>query len=89
MRSSGREEQDAMLGMNFSSDRTQVIVKIFIFLFVTFPIVVSGQWTAEGPGPITEGQVEGITDREVVGAVNVLAPHPTNSDILYVGGQLG
>ncbi|MGI9237294.1 MAG: hypothetical protein ACR2QZ_07845 [Woeseiaceae bacterium] len=50
-----------------------------------------GIWLAEGPGPATFGQVEGITlgPNEVVGAVHVVAAHPTNTNILYAGGANG
>jgi hypothetical protein len=47
------------------------------------------KWVAQAPGPTTIGQVENIADREVVGAVNALAPHPTNPDILYVASVNG
>jgi hypothetical protein len=46
-------------------------------------------WVAQGPGPITQGQVEGIEDGEVVGAVHTVAAHPRDADILYVGGVNG
>jgi hypothetical protein len=46
-------------------------------------------WVEHGPGPNTQGQVENITDREVVGAIHAVAPHPTNADILYVGAVNG
>jgi von Willebrand factor type A domain len=47
------------------------------------------QWIQQGPGPSKNGQVEGITDREIVGAVNCVTPHPTNANVLYVGGVNG
>ena len=47
------------------------------------------KWVAQAPGPNTKGQVENIADGEVVGAVNALAPHPTNADILYVASVNG
>jgi photosystem II stability/assembly factor-like uncharacterized protein len=46
-------------------------------------------WKPQGPRPITGGQVEGIADAEVVGAVKAVATHPTNPDILYVGAVNG
>ena len=49
---------------------------------------VGGPWAAQGPGPATDGQVENIPNMEVVGAVHVLAAHPTNADILYAGEQM-
>ncbi len=56
-------------------------------------LVASGpaftQWVAQGPGPNTMGQVENITDREVVGAINAVAPHPTDANIVYVGAVNG
>lgn len=46
-------------------------------------------WEILGPGPSINGQVEGITNREVVGAVNAIAAHPTNADIVYIGSVNG
>jgi hypothetical protein len=46
-------------------------------------------WVPNGPGPNTQGQVENIANREVVGAVNAVAPHPTDANILYVGAVNG
>ena len=46
-------------------------------------------WTPIGPRPTTGGQVEGIADEEVVGAINAVAAHPTNPDIVYVGAVNG
>ena len=56
---------------------------------VGFAQTVGGVWQALGPGPSQNGQVENIVNREVVGAVNALAPHPSNADILYAGGANG
>lgn len=50
---------------------------------------VGGTWEDLGPAPATGGQVEGITNREVAGAVNAIAAHPTNADILYAGAVNG
>ncbi|MDJ0976658.1 MAG: sialidase family protein [Planctomycetota bacterium] len=51
----------------------------------------TGNWVAQGPRPITNGQVEGptITNGEVVGALHSVACHPTNVNIIYVGGVHG
>ena len=38
-------------------------------------------WLQQGPGPNTVGQVEGITNREVVGAIKRVALTPTDSNI--------
>lgn len=46
-------------------------------------------WVPHGPGSNTLGQVEGITDREVVGAIHAVAAHPANADVLYVGAANG
>jgi Bacterial Ig domain len=46
-----------------------------------------GRWIAQGPGPTLFGQVENIIpNNEVVGAIHTVAAHPTDADILYVGG---
>ncbi len=60
-----------------------------MFSFAPAHAQVGGAWVDLGPGPSHAGQVEGITNREVVGAVNAIAPHPSNADILYVGGVNG
>ncbi len=49
----------------------------------------SDRWVAQGPGPNTDGQVEGIENGEVVGAVHTVAAHPTAAGTLYVGGVNG
>jgi hypothetical protein len=44
-------------------------------------------WFAQGPAPATGGQVENITpNNQVVGAIHTVVAHPTNPDILYLGG---
>src|SRR5262245_27173196 len=53
-------------------------------------VKVGGTWTAQGPGPIQNGQVEKITpNNEVVGAIQTVAAHPTDANILYIGGVSG
>lgn len=49
----------------------------------------TGQWVQQGPGPNTNGQVEGITNRPVVGAVKTVATHPTDAATIYVGAVNG
>lgn len=50
-------------------------------------IIATGipEWVAQGPGPITGGQVAGIADQPVTGAINAIAAHPANPAIIYVG----
>lgn len=59
---------------------------------------VASKWIAQGPGPTLNGQVENVEpynevvgepDNEVVGAIHTVIAHPTNPDILYVGGTNG
>src|SRR5215468_9801020 len=58
--------------------------------FTPITSAVGGKWIAQGPGPTRNGQVENITpNNEVVGAIQTLAPHPTDSSILYVGAVNG
>jgi hypothetical protein len=47
------------------------------------------QWVPQGPAPNTQGQVENIANREVEGGINAVAPHPTDSNIVYVGAVNG
>src|SRR6188474_1487633 len=46
-------------------------------------------WIQHGPGPSKQGQVENITDLEISGAINAIAPHPTDPNTLYVGAVNG
>jgi von Willebrand factor type A domain len=62
---------------------------IIILLVVTCPAVSQRVWVQHGPGPHTGGQVEGITDGEVVGAVHTVATHPTDVNTIYVGTTNG
>ncbi len=51
------------------------------------------QWRATGPGPIIEGQDEGITTPEgtnpVSGAIESIAPSATDANVVYVGSVNG
>ena len=60
----------------------------YVFLKAA-PNIGGGVWLAQGPGPALSGQVEGIANGEVVGAVHTLAAHPTDPDTLYAGGVNG
>jgi hypothetical protein len=52
--------------------------------------VVGGPWTAEGPAPIYNGQVENVVPNdEVAGAVHTVAAHASDADILYLGAANG
>lgn len=47
-------------------------------------------WQAQGPAPSENGQVENISpNNEVVGAIHTVVAHPTNANIVYVGGTNG
>lgn len=48
-------------------------------------------WVAQGPGPMNQGSnVDNVSpNNEVSGAVHAIAAHPTNADILYIGGVNG
>lgn len=60
-----------------------------LLLTVGSPVHAQRVWVEGGPGPITQGQVENITDLEVIGAIHTVAPHPTNANIVYVGAVNG
>lgn len=49
-----------------------------------------GTWTAQGPGPNTNGQVQNLTpNNEVSGGIHAVVAHPTDPNILYVGAVNG
>lgn len=51
--------------------------------------LVGGSWTAQGPGPAYFGQIEGITNREVAGAIHTVVAHPTDANIVWLGAANG
>ena len=53
------------------------------------PALADSVWQPQGPAPSTQGQVEGIADREVSGAIHTVAAHPTDADTLYAGAVNG
>ena len=58
--------------------------------FISVDVVIGGTWRAQGPGPIQNGQVENVApNNEMVGAINAVAAHPTDANILYVGAVNG
>ena len=54
-----------------------------------FTTGVFGTWTPIGPFSATEGQVENIANKLVVGAIHAVLAHPTNPNTLYVGSING
>src|SRR3954468_20156342 len=65
-------------------------VMLFAGLLLTSSVAFSQlMWTAQAPGPNTQGQVENIDDGEVVGAIKTIAVHPTNPNIIYIGAVNG
>lgn len=76
--------------------RTETRIAFIIYRSLILVLAACGiaysqvpKWSPQGPGPTTQGQVENITNREVVGAINALATHPTNANIVYVGAVNG
>src|SRR5947209_10776165 len=42
-------------------------------------------WLEQGPGPTLEGQTEGLLNNPVSGAINAIAPSPSDANVEYVG----
>ncbi len=51
--------------------------------------VAGGPWTGIGPAPTFGGQVSVPPNSPISGAIQAMAVHPTNADILYVGAAGG
>lgn len=51
---------------------------------VAFP-----QWQEQGPFAVHNGQTGGLSNNAVIGAINAIAPHPDNANVLYVGSVNG
>src|SRR5947209_8283828 len=50
-------------------------------------LLLAATWIAEGPGPITGGQVEGLGTQSspAAGAVKAVVADPTNANSLWIG----
>ncbi|HYW81155.1 MAG TPA: hypothetical protein VE890_16350, partial [Thermoguttaceae bacterium] len=46
-------------------------------------------WLEQGPGTIQNGQVQGITNLPVAGAVQAIAQHPHQDNVLFIGTAAG
>jgi len=63
------------------------VILFFCIALGAGPIFAQPQWVPTGPSPIEGGQVENVTPNdEVNGAINAVQAHPTDPDIIYVGG---
>ena len=60
-----------------------------LFVMMAATTGLRAQWIQQGPGPTKNSQVDNITNRPTVGAINCVAPHPTDANILYIGAVNG
>ncbi len=60
-------------------------VSLLSLSFLSLPAAAQ-VWKSEGPGPINQRGGEGLPN---VGAIQTVAPHPTDANILYVGSVNG
>ena len=51
--------------------------------------ILVGPWESQGPAPGINGQEDVPPDDQINGAVQAIAVHPTNPNIMYVGGVNG
>jgi|GEM_PF-3287439 len=51
--------------------------------------VLSRSWNPRGAAPLLFAQADIVADSPVSGAINAIAAHPTNADILYIGAVNG
>ncbi|WP_062542021.1 WD40/YVTN/BNR-like repeat-containing protein [Rufibacter tibetensis] len=67
--------------------RWRILRALFILLLLFNGRVKAQQmvWMPHAPGPTINGQVENIKDGEVSGAINAVAVHPTDSNVVFVG----
>ena len=62
-----------------------------LWLFAAASDVTAQTWVAQGPGPTTGGQVEGMAAQSnpVDGAIHAVLAHPTDPNIIYAGSVNG
>jgi len=77
--------------MNISHLRFGSVLFLVCFMLGCQPVVSNNDhaWEEQGPFKIINGQVEGLPERSVIGAVSSVAPDPENSDILVIGAVNG
>ncbi len=52
-------------------------------------VLGANDWVSRGPNQIQGAQVEGITNSPVIGAINSIIIHPSDSNIIYIGAVNG
>jgi hypothetical protein len=63
---------------------------LFILILLSIHSILNAQsWQAIGPGPLHNGQSEGISNRPVIGAIQGFATHPSDDDIIYAASVNG
>ena len=74
------------------SQKVAAVIAAFAFVGVTlfaFPAqaaTIDADYVAQGPSPITGGQVESVTpNNEVAGAVQTVVAHPSDPNIAWIG----
>ena len=67
---------------NYKCHNFSIIILIYTLLMC--PAILAQSWQSLGPGPLYRGQNEGLTNRAVIGAIHGIAPHPSDSNIIYV-----
>jgi hypothetical protein len=74
----------------FASAARGLLIAVALLVAPTIAAqTVGGPWTLRGPAPAHQGQIEGIPNRPVSGAVEAIAPHPTNSGVLVIAAVNG
>lgn len=67
----------------------QVLVTAAVSVAAALTPAQSQTWTAQGPGPTLNGQVEGMTNNPVSGSINAIAPVPGNANVVYLAATNG
>src|SRR5215472_1492991 len=82
MNGRGREEMVmSKAGSHLAFTAALVVV---VRLTYAAPAVSAPRWVEEGPGPILNGQTQGIPNNPVAGAINAIVASQINPDLLYV-----
>ncbi len=67
-------------------------VRLLLLLFLSSfcaSAALGQTWTLEGPSPAQGGQVENVPNSPISGAIEAIAAHPTDPDILWIGAVNG
>lgn len=67
----------------------RIVALVTLVVALTSHIISAQTWLSQGPVLISNGQVDGITGRPVIGAAHTVLADPLDANVLWIGGTNG